>query len=103
VRQPDKHGGNYGFNMNGGRVGKILLSGPAGRCGQDYLEGATIGEINCNSTTAASASVLHNCHVKGPLDIAAVGPTIVFNGGRYMVAVSGAGAAGFTGNVGFNS
>lgn len=89
--------------MNGGRVGKILLSGPAGRCGQDYLEGATIGEINCNSTTAASASVLHNCHVKGPLDIAAVGPTIVFNGGRYMVAVSGAGAAGFTGNVGFNS
>jgi len=62
-----------------------------------------IGEIDVNATTATSASIFHDCHVKGAIDIAAVGPLITFNGGRYMVAVSGAGAAGFTGNVGFNS
>lgn len=95
--------GNYGLNVNSGRVGKILLSGPAGRCGQDYFEGVTIGEIDNNATTAASASIFHNCHVKGAIDIAAVGPTITFNGGRYMSAVTGLGLAGFTGNVGFNS
>ena len=96
--------GNYGVNVNSGRVGKVLLSGPAGRAGQDYFEGVTIGEISIAATaTAASASNFDNCHVKGAIDIAAVGPTITFNGGRYMVAISGIGAAGFTGNVGFNS
>jgi len=62
-----------------------------------------IAELDCNATSASSASIFHACHVKGAIDINAVGPTIQYNGGRFMVDPTGAGVAGFTNDVGHGS
>ncbi len=53
-----------------------------------------LGSIDDNAT-GASACLFKGCHCEGAIDIAALGPTIAWNGGDICVAPSGAGAAGF--------
>jgi hypothetical protein len=94
--------GNYGLNARHSRFGKLWLSGPDSRCGQDYNEENTFDSVDHDGTSVLT-SIFEQCYVRGAFDMAAVGPLVTFRAGRYMVAISGLGAVGFTGVVGNNS
>lgn len=98
--QPKGNGGNLGLNGRASRFGALVMNGRDAKIGVDYMLKCSFASVQNNCTNVASTSVFDDCYVKGALDITVIGPLVSFNGGRHMVAVGGAGAAGFTRNAG---
>lgn len=97
---PKASGGNLGLNGRASRFGALVANGRDAKVGVDYMLKCSFASVQNNCTNVASTSVFDGCYVKGAFDITAVGPLVTFNAGRHMVAVGGAGAAGFTRNAG---
>jgi hypothetical protein len=102
--QPEPGVGPWlGMNGQGSHVYDLVLEGDAPLVGADYMRKCTFDVIHDQAKTKDSVAEFRDCYVEGDIEIANLGPLVTFKAGRYMGAVIGAGAAGFTGVVGSNS
>lgn len=99
---PKANGGNLGLNGRASRFGAVILNGRDVKVGSaDYMIKCSFASFVNNCNNVGSTGLFRDCYIDSTVQLNAAGPTVVFRGGRHQLQVAGAGAAGWTDEIGY--